>query len=185
MPRPWKNWSYSSYDEQEDIEVTGLYVWDSVGSTWVKLTDGPNTSANSIPVVLASDSPAFPAVAENRAATLHETATAAINTASTCTLPAPGAGLFHYITSIELIKLYGVAGIASGAGVIVTTTNLPGGLTWTTEQHGEQAGFASRVINYNAVTPLKSSVANTATTFVAPLQLQTIWRWNVSYFTAA
>ena len=113
------------------------------------------------------------------------TATAAINTASTCTLPAPGAGLFHYITSIELIKLYGVAGIASGAGVIVTTTNLPGALEWTTEQHGEAAGYASRVINYNAVTPLKSSVANTATTFVAPLQLQTIWRWNVSYFTAA
>ena len=117
------------------------------------------------------------------ASTLHVTATAAVNTAATATLPAAGAGLFHYITRIELIKLYSVLGVAAGAGVIITTTNLPGGPAFTTEQLASVAGTVVQVIDYSYAKPLKSSVANTSTTFVAPLQLQTIWRWNVSYYT--
>lgn len=147
-------------------------------------TVGQKTMANSLPVVLASDQSVLPASSEQRAATLHVTATAAVNTASTATLPAAGAGLFHYITHIELVKLYSVIGVAAGAGVIVTSTNLPGNPSWTTEQLASPAGTATKVIVYSPATPLKSSVANTATTFVAPLQLQTIWRWNISYFTA-
>lgn len=127
---------------------------------------------------------ANPVPTNDSAAALHVTATAAVNTASTCTLPAPGAGLFHYITHIELVKLYSVIGIAAGAGVIVTSTNLPGNPAWTTEQLASAAGTATKVIQEDRTRPLKSSVANTATTFVAPLQLQTIWRWNVSYYTA-
>lgn len=144
---------------------------------------GQKTMALSLPVALASDQSALPAMAEARAATLHVTATAAVNTASTCTLPAAGAGLFHYITHIELVKLYAVVGTAAAAGVIVTSTNLPGNPSWTTEQAAGPLGTAPKAILYSPATPLKSSVANTATTFVAPLQAQTIWRWNVSYFT--
>ena len=114
---------------------------------------------------------------------LWVTATAAVNTGSTATLPAAGAGLFHYITSIQLVKLYSVVGVAAGAGVIITSTNLPGGPAWTTEQLASVAGTAPTVIGIVFDRPLKSSVANTATTFVAPAQLQTIWRWNVGYYT--
>ena len=114
---------------------------------------------------------------------LWVTATAAVNTGSTATLPAAGAGLFHYITSIQLVKLYSVVGVAAGAGVIITSTNLPGGPAWTTEQLASVAGTAPKVIDIVFDRPLKSSVANTATTFVAPAQLQTIWRWNVGYYT--
>ena len=127
----------------------------------------------------------LPAVAEIRAATLHITVTAAVNVGATATLPAPAAGLFHYITSVQLTKLYNVVGVAAGAGVIITSTNLPGTPAWTTEQLALAAGAVTQVINYQPTTPLKCSVAATATTFVAPLQLQTIWRWNISYFTAA
>ncbi len=148
-------------------------------------TVAQKTMANSLPVTLASDQSTLPAVAEGRAATLAVTATAAVNTGSTATLPAPGAGLFHYITKVELMKLYSVIGVAAGAGVIVTTTNLPGGPAFTTEQLASPAGTCTRVIQSDRATPLKSSVANTATTFVAPAQLQTIWRWNIEYFTAA
>lgn len=123
------------------------------------------------------------AVGEIRAAPLHVTGTAAVNTALTITLPAV-AGQFHYITSIQWHKLYSVIGVAAGAGVICTSTNLPGNPAWTTEQLASAAGTVVQVINYQATTPLKSSVANTATTIVCPLQLQTIWRGNVSYFTA-
>lgn len=133
-------------------------------------------------MVLATDV-VLPALSEARAATLHVTATAAVNTAITATLPAPAAGLFHYITSVELVKLYSVLGVAAGAGVIITSTNLPAG-TWTTEQAAGAIGTAPKVIAYNPTTPLRSAVAATATTFVAPAQLQTIWRWNISYFTA-
>ena len=118
------------------------------------------------------------------AATLAVTATAAVNTASTCTLPAAGVGLFHYITSIKLQKLYSVVGVASGSGVVITTTNLPGSVAWTTEQLASPAGTVATVLSEQLELPLKSSGANTATTFVAPAQLQTIWRWVVTYYTA-
>ena len=154
------------------------------------VTEGQKTMAASLPVVLASDQTALPPIAEIRAATLHVTGTAAVNTALTITLPAAGAGLFHYITSIEWTKLYSVIGVANAAGILITSTNLPGNPVWMTEQvAGGAAGSAGtagsvvRVIDYHSTTPLKSSVANTATTIVAPLQLQTIWRGNVSYFT--
>lgn len=116
------------------------------------------------------------------AATLHVTGTAAVNTALTITLPAAGAGLFHYITSIQWVKLYSVVGVANAAGVLITSTNLPGNPIWLTEQAVGAAGTAPMVINYQPARPLRSAVANTATTIVAPLQLQTIWRGNVSYY---
>lgn len=178
-----------------------LHVDDNAGSLTVdapvgtpvfaRLSDGAaaligqKTMALSLPVALASDQSVLPAVSEQRAATLHVTATAAVNTALTTTLPAPGAGLFHYITSIQVVKLYSVIGVAAGAGVIITSTNLPGNPAWTTEQLASAAGTATKVLDYQPTTPLKSSVANTATTIVCPQQLQTIWRVNISYFTAA
>ena len=147
-------------------------------------TLGQKAMAASLAVTLASDQTTLPAVAETRASTLWITATAAVNTAATASLPAAGAGLFHYITRVELIKLYAVVGVAAGTGVIITTTNLPGNPAFTTEQSAGVAGMAPVVINWTPATPFKSSVANTITTFAAPVQLQTIWRWNVSYFTA-
>jgi len=112
------------------------------------------------------------------------TGTAAVNTALTATLPAAGANLFHYITRIELVKLYAVVGTASAAGVLITSTNLVGSPVWTTEQAAGTLGTAPRVIDLTFARPLKSSVANTATTLVAPAQAQTIWRWNVGYYAA-
>jgi len=157
---------------------------------FVRLSDGAaaqvgqKTMALSLPVALASDQSQLPAVAEQRAAILHVTGTAAVNTALTITLPAAGAGLFHYITSIQWFKKYSVIGVAAGAGILITSTNLPGNPVWDTEQLASAAGTVIRVIDYQAHGPLRSAVANTATTIVAPLQLQTIWRGNVSYFTA-
>ena len=113
---------------------------------------------------------------------LMVTGTAAVNTALTITLPAV-AGLFHYITSIQLMKLYNSIGVADGNGVIVTSTNLPGSPAWTTEQVAGTAGTIVTVINLILKAPLKSSVVSVATTLVAPVQLQTIWRANVTYFT--
>lgn len=116
--------------------------------------------------------------------TLAVTGTAAVNTGVTISLPAAGVGLFHYITKIEIIKFYSVVGVSAAAPVVITTTNLPGSLAFTTEQAAGAAGTLARYLYDFESNPLKSSVANTATTIVAPVQLQTIWRLNVFYYSA-
>jgi hypothetical protein len=112
------------------------------------------------------------------------TVTAAVNTQAVLTLPAPAAGLFIHITDLEIVKLYNVIGIADGAGVIVTSTNLPGTPAWTTEQMASAAGTVAKVVKLTPMTPLKASVAATQVTVTAPAQLQTIWRINATYFEA-
>src|SRR5213593_941950 len=124
-----------------DASGVAVPITDNAGSltvdapvgtpAFVRLSDGAaaqvgqKTMAASLPVALASDQTTLPAVAEIRAATLHVTGTAAVNTALTITLPAAGAGLFHYITSIQWHKLYSIMGVAAGGGVLITSTNLP------------------------------------------------------------
>jgi hypothetical protein len=126
----------------------------------------------------------YPLPVKDHASDLMVTATAAVNTACTLTLPAPAAGLFQYITDIEVVKLYSVIGIADPAGVVITSTNLPGDPSWLTEQAVGAAGTAPKVIKLTPRTPLKASVAATPVTIVCPQQLETIWRVNVTYFTA-
>lgn len=147
----------------------------------VKLEFGNADSAT----MVSSENPLPVTIVIGTVATHHITATAAVNTAVTATLPAAGVGMFHYITSISLVKLYAALGVASGAGIIITSTNLPGSQAWTTEQRAEASSVTKLVIEQELVHPKKSSVANTATTLVAPAQAQTVWRWNVSYFIAA
>jgi len=153
----------------------------SIAARWGLL--GQKTMAGSAPVVLASDQPKIETSEEE--ATTCVTAVGAVNTAVTVTLAAAGVGLFHYIIKIELIKGYSVVGVAAGAGVTITSTNLVGNPAWSTEQLALAAGTRTQVIDWELPRPLRSSVANTATTFVAPAQLQTIWRWNIVYYTAA
>ena len=121
---------------------------------------------------------------DDRSAPLIVTATAAVNTASTATIPL-GAGNFHYIVLVELVKLYSVVGVAAAGGVIITSTNLPGTPAWTTEQAVIAAGNAPKVIQWQPGIPIKSLAAGVNTTFVAPQQLQTIWRWNIVYYVGA
>lgn len=97
----------------------------------------------------------------------------------TLTLPAV-AGLFHYIDSIE-VSLYSTAartGVATP--ILVTTTNLPGNSvsTWATSAAIGQCD--TRQLN-DATLSIKSSIANTATTFVAPAVTGGLWRMNVIY----
>jgi len=122
-------------------------------------------------------------ISDIRAADLLQQGTAAVNTGVTITLPLVAAK-FHYITSIQIYKLYSVLGVAAGAGVIITTTNL-NGLAFTTEQLAAAAGSCVKVVDTAYPTPIRSQVIGTATTIVIPAQLQTIWRAIVTYFAAA
>lgn len=112
---------------------------------------------------------------------LHVTATAAANTAATATLPAAGVGMFHYITSIDITR-NATAALAGTATIIHTTTNLPGSPAWSVG-NAMAAGGTQIDVQYGPTTPLKSSVANTATTVVAAAAgLAVLGRVNVSYY---
>lgn len=117
-----------------------------------------------------------------RAGVLGVTATAS-GAAVTLTLPAV-ASQFHYITAIAIELATGTtARAAATAPVTVTTTNLPGAPVWSFASAGA-VGTIDRIWE-NQGFPLRSSVVNTATTFVCPSVTNGVWRLRVFYFTAA
>lgn len=114
-------------------------------------------------------------------ATLHVTATAAANTAATATLPAAGVGMFHYITSLQISR-NATAALAGTATLIHTSTNLPGSPAWSVG-NAMAAGGTQMDLVYEPATPLKSLLANTATTIVAAAGgVAVLNRVNVSYY---
>jgi hypothetical protein len=114
-------------------------------------------------------------------AILHVTATAAANAAATATLPAAGAGMFHYITSIQMYR-NATAALAGTATLIHTSTNLPGSPAWSVG-NAMAAGGTQLDLAYEPGIPFKSLVANTATTLVmAAGGAAVINRVNVSYY---
>lgn len=116
------------------------------------------------------------------AAGLVQSVTGATGAAVTATLPAV-VGQFHYITLLEIHKYFTVANAASATPLVVTTTNLPGSLAFTFGQPAGAIGVTDERV-YGPNSPLKSSVANTATTIVCPATTGIIWRVNVFYFAA-
>lgn len=121
---------------------------------------------------------------EKQGSDLFVTATGTAATV-TATLPAAGAGLFHYITSIDVHSVNNTAAdIAGTALVAVTSTNLPGSMAWTTGNAMLKGAKVQDVLDVPAK-PIKSSVANTATTVVCAAKLAgTFQRVSVHYFTA-
>jgi hypothetical protein len=113
------------------------------------------------------------------AAPLAVTATAAVNTGVTLTLPAPSAGLHHIITRIQIDRFFATAGLAGATPTVVTTTNLPGTMAFSFETAGIVGSRASQILEPSQ--PLKSSTAATATTIVCPASTDTIWRVTAIY----
>jgi len=114
-------------------------------------------------------------------ATKHVTVTAAANTAATITLPAAGVGLFHYITYLNC-RRNATAALAGTATLIITSTNLPGTPAWS-NGNAMVAGGTVEDINMQPSSPLKSLLANTATTIVMPAPgLAVLNRGNCSYY---
>jgi len=118
------------------------------------------------------------------ASLLWVTVTAAANTQATCTLPAGGAGLFHYITYINLMR-NATAALAGTATLIHTTTNMVGSPAWSVG-NAMVAGGTQIDVDLQPSFPIKSSVANTATTVVMPAAGAAVLnRINVAYYLGA
>ena len=159
---------------------SGQYAVGVTGFRRVRLRVSAYTSGN---ITVASRATAADLIIYSRPlpSTLHVTATAAANTAATATLPAAGAGMFHYITHISIVR-NATAALAGTATIIHTSTNLPGNPAWSVGNAMAAGGTQIDVV-YEPTTPLKSSVANTATTVVAAAGgAAVIGRVNVSYY---
>lgn len=108
------------------------------------------------------------------------TGTAAISTGVTLTLAAPPAGLFHHISQISITCFAGAALTPAATPVLVTSTNLNGNPTFDFPNAGAQGVINSLLLS--PAVPIKSAVAATATTIVAPVLTGCIWRLTAYYF---
>jgi hypothetical protein len=114
---------------------------------------------------------------------LAATVTAAANTSATLTLAAPGAGLRHYITGLEITR-NATAALAGTATLVITTTNLPGSLAWSVG-NAMVAGGTQIDVQRDFSQPVQSSAQNTATTIVCPAPgAAVLWRINAYYYLA-
>jgi hypothetical protein len=159
---------------------SGAYTIGVSGFRRVRLRVSAYTSGNITVAARASIadqiiySKLFPSI-------LHVTATAAANTIATATLPAAGVGMFHYITNINLMR-NATAALVGTATLIHTSTNLPGSPAWSVG-NAMAIGGTQLDLDYTPTTPLKSLVANTATTVVMPAAGAAVLnRINVSYY---
>lgn len=173
-----------------DGDYTRVRV-NSVGRLWVSATIDAALPAgtNNIGDVDVLSLPALPAGTNTigfvieAPSTLGVNSTGAAAAAVTLTLPAPGAGLFQYVDSIE-ITLYNSAARTGGATpVTVTSTNLPGNPTWLFPS----AGAIGTLDTYSLIAeaPVKASTANTAVTIVCPAVTGGIWNVKAFYRTGA
>ena len=160
--------------------TSGVYTIGVTGYRRLRLRVSAYTSGN-ITVAMRSTGSDYVIYARQLPSTLMVTATAAANTAATATLPAAGVGMFHYITSIHIMR-NATAALAGTATVIHTTTNLPGSPAWSVG-NAMAAGGTQLDVDFSPTTPLKSLTANTATTVVAAAAgLAVLGRVNVSYY---
>lgn len=110
-------------------------------------------------------------------------ATAAANTGFTLTIPAPGAGLFNYLTGVEITR-NATAALAGSATLVITTTNLPGSLAWSVG-NAMVAGGTQKDVETMFTQPIKSTTAATATTIVVPAAgLAVLARATAYYYVA-
>lgn len=87
------------------------------------------------------------------------------NAITTLTLPAGGAALYHFITFLRITRI-ATAALAGAAILVVTSTNLTG-QQWRCG-NAMIAGGTDDLINLAFGLAMRSQVANTATTIVAP-----------------
>lgn len=116
--------------------------------------------------------------------TLTLTSTAAINTATTLTLPAGGTGFFQYINRIIINKYVGATLTPVASPVIVTTTNINGTPSFNFKTLGNLGDSEQMDLGFTS-SPLKSLAANTATTIVAPATTGVIWKITAFYYIGA
>lgn len=139
------------------------------------------TSGTCAVTINSDDCPSLsPYVRDQRASTLTVTATAAVSTAVTLTMPAV-AGLRHYLDRISILRSATAALTASATPVVVTMTNIPGSPALTFGSDAAGIGLDKELVLDFGGAGMATTAVNTATTIVCPVYTGVIWRVNASY----
>ena len=164
------------------MTVVGVYAATVAGFAKVRVRATAYTSGAATACILASTAVTDQALIGTVAGSAV-TVTAATGVGATLTLPAPGAGLRHYITSVDIERYATALLVAGAAPTVVTTTNLPGSLAFSVPADAAAAGVVYAT-HKEFVAPLAAVAQNTATTIVAPVVTTVIWRITATYYIA-
>ena len=159
--------------------IGGVWVGSCAGFAQVRVIVTAFTSGAVVATLAASNAPLDQSLL-GQVTTSIGTITGA---AATLTLAAPGVGLRHYLTYIRIVRIAAAALTAGAAPILVTTTNIPGALVFSIQANAALQGdiFAFQE-DYNY--PVAVTAQNTATTFVAPLTANVIWRITAGFYAA-
>lgn len=126
---------------------------------------------------------AIGSVVANPPPSQYSTITTATNGIGTLTLPAPGAGLFHYITKVVYQRFQITANTPAATLLLTGGTNHT--MQWYLPNDNAALGTAQVVVDFTPGTPVKVNAANTATTFVSPAVTSAQYKIMVTYYIAA
>lgn len=139
------------------------------------------TSGNcTLYVVSDTNNSLNPQAGDQNPATLCVTATAAVSTAVTLTLPAVP-GLRHYIDSLHIVRSATAALTASATPVVVTTTGLPGNPAFTFGSDAAGIGIDKEARLDCGPEGFAAAALGAATTVVMPVYTGVIWRATAIY----
>jgi hypothetical protein len=163
--------------------VSGTWMASCSGFTKVRALVTAYTSGGSTATLSASNALFDDAAKNGGVAPLTATATGAAAAAVTLTIAAPGVGLRHYITGIEITRT-ATAALAGTATLVITTTNIPGALAWSVG-NAMNAGGTQIDVDRDFSYPVMTTAQNTATTIVAPAPgAAVLWRITAYYYVA-
>lgn len=171
-------------------------LWDGVNGEWVRARSVPNAdniARLGIPmvhVVGVDDTGVYDRLHGDTTKGLRIHHAVTLNTAiiagganaiATLTLPAAGAGLFHFITYLRIARV-ATAALAGAALLTVTSTNLSG-IAWRTG-NAMAAGGVVDLVHQSFASAWRSDVSNVATTIVGPAAGAAVsWDMECRYFT--
>jgi hypothetical protein len=112
------------------------------------------------------------------------TGTAAISTGVSLSIPAPGPGLYQYITRVRISKYCGAVLTPAAVPTIVTSTNISNTPSFDFKTLGSQGDSEVLDIDFTG-NPLKALAVNTAITLVAPVLTGAIWKITAFYYVGA
>jgi len=162
--------------------VAGIWIGECAGFDDVRARVTAYTSGSASALLLTSTAN-LPNIMKQSATPLIVTSVGVASAAVTLTLPAPGAGLRHYITYLSINRFATALLTAAAAPVTVTTTNLPGSLAFSFAADAAAQGTIDRW-REDFSFPLAASAQNIATTVACPVTTNVIWRVTGGYFVA-
>jgi hypothetical protein len=160
----------------------GIWIGDCTGYRAVRARVSVFTSGPAL-ATLATHAMAYTDDLQGRVTPSIGTAVGAAGAGVTLTLTAPGLGLRHYLTYIQINRFASALLVAAAAPVTVTTTNLPGTLAFSVPADAAAQGT---MVHYREefAYPIASVAQNTNTTIVCPVTTNVIWRVTAGFYVA-